>query len=251
MYVDDDTLFLIVGVFVIFLMILYMIGFINRSCMDDYPREVVYAEPGNFNNGDIVFVSYSSIAGGIVSSFSSSIWSHTGTIWVDPVSNVRFVLEGAIYRHQKYHHFFKIPLDTWLFFNKKFLTGWKQYQGPAISSEYLWEKFKWLNKDCKLEAFNVFWSRFLVNRDYYEYSRLSKYTCLEATIILGQDAGIYAKDKIYCSYFPGDVVNDQIKYTPGVSYSKPIKIVMDPARLLILKDDLKKRFWLMKTEKSV
>lgn len=243
MLIDDDTLIIIVGVCVIFFIILYMIGFIQRSTMDDYPDKAMYAEPGEFNNGDLVFVSYTSLAGGIVSSFSSSIWSHTGTIWVDPVSNIRFVLEGAIYRHKKYHHFFKIPLETWLFFNKKFLLGWKRYIGPKIESDFLWEKFRWLNEKCKLEAFNVFWSRFLVNKEYYEYSRLPKYTCLEATVILGQDAGIYKKDKIYCSYFPGNLVNDEISYMPGVSYSKPIKICLDPTRALILKDDMKTLFW--------
>lgn len=243
MRVDDDTLFMIVGICIIFLMILYLIGFINRSTADDYPTNAMYVEPGEFNNGDLVFVSYTSIAGAIVTSFSSSIWSHTGTIWVDPDTNVRYVLEGAIYRHKKYHHFFKIPLETWLFFNKKFLTGWKKYNGPPIESNFLWEKFQWLHEKCKLEAFNVFWSRFLVNKDYYEYSRLSKYTCLEATIILCQDAGIYEKDKIYCSYFPGNLVNDEIAYTTGTSYGKSVKIALDPARLLILKEDLQKDFW--------
>lgn len=243
MRVDDDTLFAIVGICIIFLIILYMIGFIHRSTADDYPETACYADPGEFNNGDLVFVSYNSIAGAIVTSFSSSIWSHTGTIWVDPVTNVRFVLEGAIYKHKKYHHFFKIPLDTWLFFNKRFLIGWKRYIGPQIDSTFLWSKFEWLHKNCKLEAFNVFWSRFLINKDHYEYSRLSKYTCLEATVILGQEAGIYKKDKIYCSYFPGNLVNDEIKFASGVSYTKPIKITIDPARLLIMKEDMRTKFW--------
>lgn len=242
---DDNTLVLVLGVVVIFLFILYLIGFIYRSTMDDYPDTAMYVEPGNFNNGDLVFVSYSSLAGGIISSFSASIWSHTGTIWVDPKTNIRFVLEGAIYRHKKYQQFFKIPLETWLFFNKKFLVGYKKYFGPKIDSAFLWNKFEWLNKNCRLEGFNIFWSRFLVNRDYYEYSRLPKYTCLEATVILGQDAGIYEKDKIYCSYLPGNIVNDEITYTNGTSYSKPTKISLDPTRMSLLLEDLKtqKTYW--------
>lgn len=245
MYINDDALFLILCLVIMVLLILYLIGFIYRSTMDDYPNTAMYVEPEEFNNGDLVFVSYPSIAGAIISSFSASIWSHTGTIWVDPVSNIRFVLEGAIYKHKKYQHFFKIPLETWLFFNKRSLVGYKKYLGPKIDSTFLWDKFEWLHKNCKLDSFNIFWSRFLINKDYYEYSRLNKYTCLEGTVILGQEAEIYKKDKIYCSYFPGNIVNDEISYTSGTSYSKPIKIALDPSRMTLLKEDIKTQisFW--------
>lgn len=245
MLINEDELIVIIGLIIVIFFIIYLVGFIFRATADDYPDTCKYVEPRDFNNGDLVFVSYETFAGAIVTSFSGSIWSHTGTIWVEPETNIRYVLEGAIYRHLKYRHFFKIPLETWLFFNKKFLVGYKKYLGPKLDSKFMWQKFEWLHKNCKLEAFNVFWSRFLVNRDYYEYSRLPKYTCLEATVILGQDIGIYAKDKIYCSYFPGNLVNDEIKYENGVSYGKMVKISLYPTNLLILNEDLvsQRSFW--------
>lgn len=243
MRIDDNTLYIICIMFIILMLFIYAIGFLNRSKANDYPETAVYPDMLEFKNGDIVAVSYNSIAGAIVTSFSSSIWSHTGTVWIEPITNIRYVLEGAIYRHKKYHHFFKIPLETWLFFNKKFLVSWKKYEGPPIDSNYLWSKFEWLHKNCKLEGFNVFWSRFLAKRDYYEYSKVSKYTCIEGTIILGQDTGIYKKNKIYSCFYPGDIVNDVIEYEKDVSYSKPIKISIDPCKLCIFNNDLKRKFW--------
>lgn len=245
MLMEDNELAIFLYLVVIVLLILYLIGFIIRATMDDYPTKCEYREPSDFNNGDIVCVAYSTISAGFVSSFSGSMWTHTGTIYVDPKTNIRYVLEGAIYRQQKYKNFFKIPLETWLHINRKFIIGYKKYNGPHIDSDYLWSKFEWMTKKCKLEAFNIFWSRFLVNKDYYEYSRNKKYTCLEATVILGQDVGIFEKDKIYCSYFPGDIVNNRISLCKGISYDLPIQIALHPTREFLISNDklFFKIFW--------
>lgn len=241
---DEDVMFLFAFIIIVFA-ILYLISFTVRATTDDYMTECEYRDMRDFNNGDVVCVGYYSVAGAIVTSFSKSIWTHTGTIWVDPITSVRYVLEGAIYRLEKYRQFFKIPLETWLFFNKKFILGFKKYHGPEIDSNFLWSKFEWLSKTCILEPFNIFWSRFLVNKEYYEYSRKTRYTCLEATIMLGQDAGIYKKDKIYCSYYPGSVVNNEISLCDGVSYDLPIEIQLHPSNKLLLQEDLfyQKSFW--------
>lgn len=245
MILDDDDIIFLSAFIIIVLAIIYLISFIIRATTDDYMTKCEYRDIREFNNGDIVCVGYYSIAGAIVTSVSQSIWTHTGTIWVDPISNVRYVLEGAIYRLEKYQHFFKIPLETWLFFNKKYTIGFKKYHGPEIDSNFLWSKFEWLSKNCILEPFNIFWSRFLVNKDYYEYSRKEKYTCLEATVMLGQDAGIYKKDKIYCSYYPGSICNNEISLCDGVSYDLPIEIKLHPSNQLLLEEDVfyQKCFW--------
>lgn len=238
MTLDDNDLVIVLGFVLLFICILAIISLINRNDANDYPNECMYADASEMNNGDIVLVSYTMPAGAFITSFSRSIWSHTGTIWVDPKTNIRYVLEGAIYRYKKYRHFFKIPLETWLFFNRKFLIGYKKYHGPQIDSEYLWSKFEWLNKSCKLEGFNIFWSRFLVNKEYYEYTKHKNYSCLEGTVILGQSAGIYKKDKIYCSYFPGDIANNKINLVDGVSYDLPIQIAIHPTNSLLFSEDL-------------
>ena len=161
MLLDDDDIIFLFAFIIIVLAILYLISFTVRSTTIDYAIECQYLDMREFNNGDIVCVSYYSPAGVIITSVSHSIWSHTGTIWVDPVTNVRYVLEGAIYRLEKYRQFFKIPLETWLFFNKKSTLGFKKYHGPEIDSDFLWSKFEWLSKDCLLEPFNIF-TEFLI-----------------------------------------------------------------------------------------
>lgn len=238
MLLEESELIVVLTMIIILILILCLISLVNRNETEDYPVECKYLDPAETNNGDIVLVSYYSIAGGMVTSFSKSIWSHTGTIWVDPLTNIRYVLEGAIYRHKKYKHFFKIPLETWLYFNRKSILGYKKYYGPSIDSTFLWSKFEWMIGKCNLESFNIFWSRFLLNKEYYDYTRLSKYTCLEATIMLGQNAGIYKKDKIYCSYFPGDIANNNISLCEGVHYDLPIQISLHPSNYIFMLEDI-------------
>lgn len=238
MLLGDEEVLIVLALFVIILCILILIAIINQNSCIDYPDSCKYIEQSEVNNGDIVLVAYPNMSGGIIRSFSKSIWSHTGIIWVDPISNIRYVLEGAIYRYKKYQHFFKIPFETWLFFNRKFLTGYKKYYGPPINSEYLWSKFEWMTKKCKLDKFNIFWARFLLNKDYYEYTKNDTYSCLEASVILGQDSGIFKKDKIYCSYFPGDIANNRISLCDGIKYDLPIKISIHPVNHLLLSEDL-------------
>lgn len=245
MKLEEEEVFFIIGFFVILLVIIYFIGFMNRHEANDYPTEAMYIRPWQCNNGDIVCASYYNMAGGFVTSISRSIWSHTGTIWVDPKTSIRYVLEGAIYLHESYKHFIKIPLVTWLHFNRKSLLGFKKYHGPILDSDFIWSKFKWLYDDCKLEGFTVLWSRFLFDKAHYEYSRKNKYTCLEGTVILGQEIGIFKKDKIYSSYYPGNIVNNEICLCDGISYDLPIKIKLHPSDQEILLEDIAtyKDYW--------
>lgn len=241
MFIGQDDLYLVCVLVIILFMIVYLIFFTFRANADDFPLKCEYIDPLDMKNGDIVSVSYYNLAGAIITGASKSIWSHTGTIYFDPITNIRYVIEGAIYRVKKYRHFFKIPLETWLYFNRYSLLGYKKYRGPQIDSEYLLNKFETLFKNCTLEAFNIFWSRFLVDRDYYEYHRLTKYTCMEATIILGQEMGIFKKDKIYNSYFPDHIVNNKISLCDGISYDPPIKFMLHPTNSLLMEEDQKMR----------
>lgn len=245
MLLDDNEILFIIALVVILILILIMIGLINCATANDYPLTTSYVEASDMETGDLVCVAYDNIAGSFVSSFSNSIWSHTGTIWVDPESNVRYVLEGAIYRHKDYREFFKIPYETWLYFNRKNLTGYLKRNGNPIDSNFMWSKFEPYVKCCKLESANIFWSRFLFEKDYYEYQKNYKYTCIEMTVILGQECEIFEKDKIYCSYYPGQIVNNQIKCVPGVYYSNVVKIKIQPSDMMLLTEDIKNNtnFW--------
>lgn len=245
MLFEDEQVIIIFCLLIIFFMVIILNGLLNKVYSDDYPEESSSINSIDMNNGDLVFVSYPNIAGAFVSSFSRSIWSHTGMIWVEPLTNVRYVIEGAVYSHKKYQHFQKIPLETWLFFNKKSIIGYKKYRGKPISSEYMETIFSPFFKHCKLDGFNIFWARFLFQRPYYEYNLNSKITCIEFTVILGQELGIYKKDKIYCSYLTNEIVNNRIEFCSDVSYSKPIQIIYSLKDLVLIKEDIKinKIFW--------
>lgn len=238
MLLGDEEVLIVLGLFVIGLAILVIIAIINQNSCIDYPDQCKYIDSMEVNTGDIVLVSYPNVSGGLISAFSKSVWSHTGMIWVDPLTDIRYVLEGAIYRYKKYQHFFKIPFETWLYFNRKFILGYKKYYGPPINSDFLWSKFEWMVKNCKLDKFNIFWARFLADKDYYEYSKSPAYSCLEASVILGQDAGIFYKDKIYCSYFPGDIANNRITLCKGIKYDLPIQISIHPSNHMLIAEDI-------------
>lgn len=217
---------------------------INRFTAYDSPDEVKYIYPHEMNTGDLVCVSYSNFASAFVGTFTNSIWVHVGIIWVDPNTNVRYVLEGAIY-NGIYKNFFKIQLDIWMFINKKNLMCWNKYNGPTIDAEHMMNQFEQFIKYSKLEGLNMNWYRFLLVQDYTEHVHKSKYTCFEAIVILGQEIGIFDKSRKYCSYFPSDLANNRIKLCPGVSYNKKIQIRMTDCQRKMLFDDMVQfsEFW--------
>ena len=245
MLLDEFDLIFILGFVLILLFIVYLITFINRATLDDYPEEGEYLDINKCNNGDIVCISYNNFSGAFISSTSRSIWSHPGFIWVDTDTNIRYVLEGAIYRQDKYRHFFKIPLKSWLHINRRSIMGYKKYCGEPINSEYMMSKFDWMIKQCKLASFDVSWAKYLIDKQYYNYAVSDRYTCSEAFVILGQELGLFKKDKIYCSYLPGDIINDKIKLLDGVNFMPVIQIFIHPVEnMMILEDKVfSKNFW--------
>lgn len=241
---EDQFLFIVLFLTILFLCVILCLV-INRSNAKDYPNEGKYVNSCDMQNGDLVFCSYNNFAGSFVTSFSGSIWSHPGMIWVDPETDVRFVIEGAIYSHKEYKHFMKIPIETWLSFNHKSIIGYKKYLGPDIDSEIMRSIFEPYFNNSKLEGFSVSWAKFLLDKEYYEYGHQNKLTCVEFTSILGQELNIFKKDKIYCSYFPDHMANDKIELMPGVFYGKTIITKAQIIDDYILKKDKEKfiDFW--------
>lgn len=211
-------------IFLSILLILYIISMVNRFTAFDSPSKVTYVYPDQMNTGDLLCVSYNNFATEFVGTFTNSVWVHLGMVWVDPDTNVRYVLEGAMYSNKRYKNFFKIPVETWLTINKSSLMAWKKYSGPEIDAKHMIDVFSQFINSSKLEGLNVSWYRFLLDRDFKEQGVLNKYTCFETIILLGQEIGIFRKEKMYTSHFPSDVVNDKIKLCENVSYSKTIQI---------------------------
>lgn len=234
------------GLLLIFLMIIYLITLVLRSTLNDFPSNVRYIDAYEMKTGDIVCISYDNLPGAIVSSMTNSCWTHTGMIWVDPKTNIRYVLEGAICRQAEYKQFYKIPVETWMNINRCSTLGYKSYVGPPVDAEKMINTFEPIMKFCKLEGFRPTWLRFLFNDRFQELTTLKKrYTCFETTIILGQECGIFLPEKMYSSYFPSNIVNDQIKMPKGTYYTKVVQIRQNPLQQQLLLNDMKKfpEFW--------
>lgn len=219
---------------------------IIRFTLCDFPYKVRYLEPYELKTGDILCISYNNPAGVFVGSLTASAWVHTAMVWVDPETNIRYVLEGAICRQEAYKHFYKIPVLTWMNMNRESLIAYKAYNGPEIDAEKMMKTFEPFMKDVKLEGFKYTWFRFLFNDPYEEtrsYDR--KYTCFEVTIILGQECGIFKKNKKFSSYFPKHVVNDLVETEEGRFYSKTIECKLNPLECNIHLFDRKrfKDYW--------
>jgi len=218
---------------------------IKRFTAFDSPSQIKYIYPDEMNTGDLVCVSYNNFATEFVGTFTNSVWVHLGMIWVDPFTNIRYVLEGAMYGGKHYKNFFAIPIETWMMINRNNLMAWKKYSGPEIDPIHMINAFAPFIKLSKLEGLNVSWGRFLLNRKFSDHKHLRKYTCFEAIVILGQEIGIFDKEKLYSSYFPSDLVNGKIKLCENVSYTEKIQIRMtDYYRKFLFLDTIQfPEFW--------
>lgn len=232
-------------VFICIVVLLYVISMIIRFSVYDIPQNVKYIEQSELNTGDLVCVSYNNFAGAFVGSFTHSIWVHTGIIWRDPETNVKYVFEGAIYGHSEYRDFYMIPITTWMYINRNNLMGYKKYNGPIIDENLMIKTFIPFMEKTKLEGLNPWWLRFLVNSDYQDYKFQNKITCFESTIVIGQNVGIFTKEKHFSSYFPCDVINGKITYNNNISYDKTIQIQMDDIEKKMLFSDMieNSTFW--------
>ena len=236
MNIDEE--FLNNFIFLVFILfaLLLLIAMINRYSSHDEPISVIHIDKEDLRTGDILGISYSNIAGCFVSSFSNSIWSHTGIIWVDESTKTPFVLEGAVYPLKQYRGFIKIPFEIWYSYNKCFILGIKKYQGKELDSDRMIEIFEKYEGKVKLEGLNPSWGRFLITRDYFENKNNKTYTCFEFTIRLLHELNVYKKEKLHCSYFPKHIMNDSIPYNDGHFYSKAKRFFLTPTvnRLLNL-----------------
>lgn len=229
-------------IFIFIVLLLYIISMINRFSVSDLPLQSKYIDQSEMNTGDLLCVSYNNVAGAFVGTFTRSVWVHTGMIWCDPDTKIKYVLEGAIYGHPEYKQFYMIPIATWMYINKNNVMGFKKYHGPDIDSKIMIDSFKPFMEQTNLEGLNPWWLRFLMNNEYEEYKPQKKITCFESTVVLGQSAGIFAKEKHYSSYFPCDIVNNKISCVDNVYYDQTIQIHMNEIEKNLLFVDMNEFF---------
>lgn len=218
---------------------------IMRFTIDDIPNEIKYIDVSEMNTGDIVCVSYANMAGKFVGSFTRSCWVHTGIIYVHPVTNIRYVMEGAIYGKSVYKHFFIIPVETWMKFNNRNIIGYKKYFGPKLDEMKMTCIFAKFVKYSKLRGLDPTWLQYLITQPYKKENVKNYHTCFETTVIVLQEMGISKKTQHYSSYFPCDIINDNIEYEENIKYSKTVQIRLNPFITKILINDMKKntKFW--------
>ena len=226
-FLEESIYYFVLYVFIIFALLL-VIAMIHKYTSFDEPVQRIVIDPDDLKTGDILGVAYSNMAGAFVSSFSRSIWSHTGTVWVDPKSNITYVLEGAIYPNKMYQHAMRIPFDKWYSYNCKFILGLKKYNGPQIDCDEMIRQFERYEGKIKLESFSFSWGKYLYDHPYIKTKVGKSYTCYELTILLNQNIGIYKKEKLYCSYFPGHIMNGKIPCEDGCSYERTKRFFITP-----------------------
>ena len=215
MIIDDEFLNNFIFLIFVIFAVLLIIAMINKYSSHDEPVEIIHIDKEDLKTGDLIGVAYSNIAGAFISSFSNSIWSHTGVIWVDPSSNIVYILEGAHYPLKEYKGIIRIPFDIWYRYNGCFILGLKKYYGVPIDQLKMISLFEKYEGKVQLEGLNPSWGRFLMNTSYYSNKCNKTYTCFEITIRLLQDLNIYKKEKLHSSYFPGDIMCNRIPYENG------------------------------------
>ena len=221
-------------IFVVFAFLL-VISLIRRYTTFDDPEKGIHIDPIELKTGDILGVGYSNVAGMFTSSFSRSVWSHTGIVWVDPDTNIRYILEGAMYPEKKYQGFMRIPFDNWYFYNSCFICGICRYQGPPLDPHKVIKEFSKFEGKVKLEGFNPSWGRFLVNKPYFPSQINDYYTCYEVTILMLQNLGIYQKILLHSSYFPKHIMNGYIPCENGFSFAPIERFYLVPTLNRLIK----------------
>lgn len=213
--------------FIMILLLAYLIALVNRFTSFDEPRETVWLDPRDLRTGDLVGCAYGNFAGRFISAFSQSIWSHTGLVWKNPITGIPYIMEAANYRPY-YEGGILIPFETWYTYNRKNVIAWCRYTGPPLNDRRVLQEFLPFLQDFKLEGLNPSWARFLKTHDYQSTGPPIKSTCFEVTIDHLQRVGVYAKSRLRCSYFPGDVINRRVEYAPGYSHAPALRFRLDP-----------------------
>lgn len=227
------TLFWLIFWLVIIIMLIILIAIVNLI-FEDTPdfSETHYLDPTSVKTGDILGVSYvGNFMCMVQNSMSRSKWVHPAIIWVDPESKKPYVMEGCNYFRQKIKHFFKIPLETWFYFNRKSVICYTKYDGPEIDPYVMDQVFKRFEDGRKLDSMSPSWLRFFLNIPYnYNIPRsegwANYYSCLESAVIILQQSGICKKKKLPSSYYPKDIIFGRFETEVG-TYKTPILVRMD------------------------
>jgi hypothetical protein len=204
------------------ILLLFLVGSYRIYICNDLPKRTHNLDFNSMNTGDILGVGYTHPFGWFVKAWSCSNWSHTGIVWRSPDDGQLYVLEAAIYG-DVYSGVIKIPIVSWLRFNRKSHIGISRLKGKPIDPIALINAFEVRKKYVKLESYNWKWYRLLLKKPFFEETR-SMYTCYEIVVSVLQDVGVVSKKYACSSYFPCDIMSGNIDLCKGYN--------IEPAMLL-------------------
>jgi len=187
-----------------------------------------YLDIEDFKTGDIIAVSNNKMVNKLIHSLSGNNWVHSGIIYVDPKTKLKYVLEGARYGDEKRSLFNKILISKWLTINRYSKICIMRLRG-SLNPKILYSKFKSFIKNSYIGKINYTWLRFITKSPYKKYSEEEykrDFTCVEATIKTLQEVGVFDTQYSESSYLLENILRRQIKCKNGFSYDEPYQICL-------------------------
>ena len=191
-------------------------------------KEIIDFDPHTLNSGDIIAVSLNGHKSKFTQAVSGCIWVHAVIVYIDPSTKIKYILEGTHRGKIHPYSFYKIPLGTWIRYNRRqTLSLMKLNGGDDDTSRDIYNSFKPFIKYSTVEPFNFGWVRFLSTTKYHKYSShhyQKGFTCVEACLRTLIDAGIFKKKYIESSYLLESILRCHPACETGYSYNRPVKL---------------------------
>lgn len=168
------------------------------------------------NTGDLLFVKYDNSLGYFMRFWSNSPWTHTAMVYRAPDDNL-YVMETANYRKSKGVLF--MPIQKWIKLNQKCEISVMHLSTPESYDRNLILKSFEKIKNKKLDTFNINWLRLLRKTPYQNLKNNENITCYEMIVYLLQDGGIAQKEFSPSSYFPTNIIQNQLNLNNGFEFS--------------------------------
>lgn len=173
----------------------------------------------NFNDGDLIAISYDSIRGKLVKIFTGSVWAHIGMIVTK--NKQTYVLEMAYYDENERGQILK-PLGEFLNWNYGRIIGIRKYNGDRkFPCERIW---RIVNSNLTEDMNVVSWLKACFKVP-YRRSNKDYYFCSEYIAHLLQECGVLQKKYMPSSYKPWELLYSNLELNPGYNYADPVQLI--------------------------
>ena len=194
--------------------------------INEVAKERRYLELEDLKTGDVLAVSYRGFSGKMIHGLSGSNWHHAGIIYVDPKTNIQYVLEGTLDQRRK-KFFSEIPLSKWITINRYSLVCVMKINGN-LDPDLLYDKFRLFSKSYVVR-FDHRWVRFMFTTPYKKYKsedyHQTGFTCVEMVIKVLQETGVLSREHSESSFLLPSLLKSHIKMESSeYSYQKPFRI---------------------------